>query len=194
MNPTPPTSPVVLPAARIPIRSPLLERLTFLALLIGLVAASSYAFGTTAALRVIKPAAGAWLDAHQFYLMEGGATALGLMIGIRIGRRVATDTVGERYGANFVMILAALAWAPLVHVCAASARFGWSGRGGSLASWLVDREGYEAAGRFLRLSITAIYFCKTAGLAALVGLALIAIGVVRANLRDTAAKNTSAIS
>jgi hypothetical protein len=88
------------------------------------------------------------------------------------------------------MILAALAWVPLIHVCATAARFGWSGRGGSLAGWLVDREGYEAAGRFLRLSITAIYFCKTAGLAALAGLALIAIGVARANSRDAAANHT----
>jgi hypothetical protein len=194
MKPKPPTSHAVLPAARIPMRSPLLERLTFLALLIGLVAAASYALGTTAALRIFKPATGAWLEAHQFYLMEGSATALGLVIGIRVGRRWAVDGVGGRYGANFVMMLAALAWAPLVNVCAAAARFGWSGRGGSLASWLVDREGYEAAGRFLRLSITAIYFCKTAGLAALAGLALIAIGVARANLRDTTANDTSPTS
>jgi hypothetical protein len=190
MNPTPSTSPAVLPAARIPMRSPLLERLTFLALLIGLVTAASYALGTTTALRIFKPATGAWLEVHQFYLMEGSATALGLIIGIRVGRRLAVDSMGERYGANFVMILAALAWAPLVHVCAAAARLGWSGRGGSLSSWLVDREGYEAAGRFLRLSITAIYFCKTAGLAALAGLALLAIGIARAHWRDTAPNDT----
>jgi hypothetical protein len=191
MKPTSPTAPAVPPVARISMRSPLLERLTFFALLIGLVTAASYALGTTAALRVFKPATGAWLDAHQFYLMEGGATALGLIIGIRVGRRMAAESIGEHYGANLVMILAALAWAPLIHLCATAARFGWSGRGGRLASWIVDREGYEAAGRFLRLSITAIYFCKTAGLAALAGLALIAIGVVRANLRDTAANDTS---
>ncbi len=187
-----PTSPAVLPAARRPVRSPLLERLTFVALLIGLVAAASYAQGTTTPLRVFRPALGAWLDAHQFHLMEGGATALGLIIGIRLGRRLAAETLSAGYGANFVLILAALAWAPLMHFCAIAARFGWSGRGGGLASWIVDREGYEAAGRFLRLSITAIYFCKTAGLAALAGLALIAIGVARANLRD--ANNTSPAS
>jgi hypothetical protein len=193
MNPTPPTARAVPFTARTPMRSPLLERLTFLALLIGLVAAVSYALGATIALRILKPATGAWLDAHQFYLMEGGATALGLIIGIRVGRRLTVESMGERYGANFPIILAALAWAPLVHSCAAAARFGWSGRGGSLASWIIDRDGYEAAGKFLRLSITAIYFCKTAGLAALAGLALIAIGVVRANLRDAAANNNSPI-
>ena len=52
-----------------------------MALLVGLVAAASYAEGTTTPLRVLKPALGAWLDAHQFYLMEGAATALGLIIG-----------------------------------------------------------------------------------------------------------------
>jgi len=191
MSPIPPTSPTVLPAARIPTRSPLLERLTSLALLIGLVAAASYARGTTTPLRVFRPALAAWLDTHQFYLMEGGATALGLIIGIRIGRRLAAESIGERYSANFMMILAALAWAPLIHLCATAARFGSSGRGGCFASWLVDRQGYEAAGRFLRLSVTAIYFCKTAGFAALAGLALIAIGVARANLRDAAANPTS---
>jgi hypothetical protein len=185
------TPPVVPPTARILVRSPLLERLTFLALLIGLVAAASYALGTTTALRVFKPALGAWLDAHQFYLMEAGATALGLIVGIRLGRRLAADSVGGRHGANFVMILAALAWAPLIHVCAAAARLGWSLRGGSFASWIVDGEGYEAGTRFLRLSITAIYFFKTAGLAALAGLALIAIGVALASSHD-AAHNPSA--
>ena len=60
-----------------------------LALLIGLIAAASYAMGATIALRVAMPALGAWLDAHQFYLMEGGATAFGLIVGIRIGRRCA---------------------------------------------------------------------------------------------------------
>jgi len=75
-------------------RSPLLERLTFLALLIGLVTAASYALGTTTALRIFKPATGAWLEVHQFYLMEGSATALGLIIGIRVGRRLAVDSMG----------------------------------------------------------------------------------------------------
>jgi len=192
MNPMSSTSPVVQPAARASVRSPLLERLTFLALLIGLVAAASYAEGTTTPLRVFKPALGAWLDAHQFYLMEGGATALGLIVGIRIGRRLAAESVGARQGANSVMILAALAWAPLIHVCAMAARLGWSGRAGSFASWIVGREGYEAGARFLRLFITVIYFCKTAGLAALAGLALIAIGVALASSHDAVADNAPA--
>jgi hypothetical protein len=191
MNPMSPTSPAVQPAARTSVRSPLLERLTFLALLIGLVAAASYAEGTTTSLRVFRPALGAWLDAHQFYLMEGGATALGLIVGIRLGRRLAAESVGGRRGANSVMILAALAWAPLVHVCAAAARLGWSGRGGSIESWIVGREGYEAGARFLRLFITAIYFFKTAGLAALAGLAMIAIGVALVSSHDGAADSAS---
>jgi hypothetical protein len=173
-------SPAVQPVARTSVRSPILELLTFLALLIGLVAAGSYALRATTAIRVFNPALGAWLAAHQFFLMEGGATALGLLVGIRLGRRLASESVGGRHGANFVMILAALAWAPLTHLCAAAARFGWSGRGGSFASWIVGREGYEAGARSLRLFITAIYFFKTAGLAALAGLALIAIGVALA--------------
>jgi hypothetical protein len=185
------TSHSVQSAARTRVRSPLLERLTFLALLIGLVAAASYALGTTTALRVFKPALGAWLDAHQFYLMEGGATALGLIVGIRLGRRLAAESVGGRHGANFVMILAALAWAPLIHVCAVAARLGWSGRGGNFASWIVGREGYETGARFLRLFITAIYFLKTAGLAALAGLAMIAIGVALVSSRDTIVDNAS---
>jgi hypothetical protein len=191
MKPMSSASRALQPAARAPVRSPLLERLTFLALLIGLVAATSYAVGATTPLRVVKPALGAWLDVHQFYLMEGGGTALGLIVGIRFGRRLAAESAGGRHGANFVMILAALAWAPLIHLCAAAARLGWSGRGGMLASWIVGREGYEAGAKFLRLSITAIYFFKTAGLAALAGLAMIAIGVALVSSHDGAADSAS---
>jgi hypothetical protein len=129
-------------------RSPLLERMTFLALLIGLVAAASYAVGAANAIRSADPRLGAWLDAHQYYLMEGGATAFGLIVGIRLGRRLASDTASAPHTANIVLILAALAFAPLIHLCARAARFGWAGRGGVAASWIIDHEGYEGGAKF----------------------------------------------
>lgn len=160
-----------------------------LALLIGLIAAASYAMGATIALRVAMPALGAWLDAHQFYLMEGGATAFGLIVGIRIGRRLAAETIGAPHSANLVLILAALALAPLIQLCAAAACFGWAGRGGSAATWIIGREGYEAGAKLYRVFITAIFFSKTAGLAVLAGLALIAMAVAIACSRDAAGGN-----
>jgi len=165
-------------------RSPLLERMTFLALLIGLVAAASYGVRAASAIRFADPRFGAWLDAHQYYLMEGGATAFGLIVGIRIGRRLAADTAGAPQTANIALILAALAFAPLIHLCAKVARFGWAGCGGVAASWIVDREGYEGGARFYRLFIAAIYFFKTAGLAVIAGLALIALAVAIVSSRD----------
>jgi hypothetical protein len=158
-------------------RAPLLERMTFLALLIGLVAAASYATGAAANIRFAKPQLGAWLEAHQFYLMEGGATAFGLIVGIRLGRRLAADTARAPQTANIAIILAALAFAPMIHLCARTARLGWAGRGGAVSSWIVEHEGYEGGTRFYRLFITAVYFFKTAGFAAVAGLALIALAV-----------------
>ena len=71
----------------------------------------------------------------------------------------------------------------------------WDGAGAT-ASWRAGgrREGYEAGTRFLRLLITAIYFLKTAGLGALAGLAMIAIGVALVSSRETAAENAPANS
>jgi hypothetical protein len=166
-------------------RSPVLERMTFAALLIGLVAAASYAVGAAGAIRFANPPLGSWLDAHQFYLMEGGATAFGLIVGIRIGRRLAADTASAPQTANIALILAALAFAPLIHLCARAARFGWAGRGGAAASWITEREGYEVGAKFYRMFITAIYFFKTAGLAGIAGLALIALAVAIISSRDT---------
>jgi hypothetical protein len=153
------TAPTRLPRGVLQ-RSPVLERMTFAALLIGLVAAASYAMGAAGAIRFANPPIGSWLDAHQFYLMEGGATAFGLIVGIRIGRRLAADTAGAPQTANIALILAALAFAPLIHLCARAARFGWAGRGGAAASWITEREGYELGVKFYRMLITAIYFSR----------------------------------
>jgi hypothetical protein len=172
-------------------RSPLLERLTFLALLIGLVAAASYAVDAPSVIRFVKPQLGAWLDAHEYYLMEGGATAFGLIVGIRLGRRLAAETAGTPRTTNLALIMAVLAFAPLIHLCARAARFGWAGRGGLVETWIVGREGYDASVRFYRMFITAIYFLKTAGLAALAGLALIALAVAIVSSRDAAGTEQS---
>jgi len=164
----------------------MLERLTFLALLIGLVAAASYAVGLASVMRFAHPPLGVWLDAHQYYLMAGGATAFGLIVGIRIGRRLAADAAGVPQTANIALILAALAFVPLIHLCARAARFGWAGRDGVAVNWITDREGYESGARLVRMFITAIYFFKTAGLAMIAGLALIALAVAIVSSRDAA--------
>ena len=190
--PQPPASAAPAPTPTRPIsRSPILERMTFAALFIGLVAGASYALGAALVLRLVHPALGAWLDLHQFYLMEGGATAFGLIVGIRVGRRLAADTVVAGQTTNIALMLAAVALAPLIHLCARAARLGWAGRGGVVASWLTGREGYDNGARLFKLLITAIYFLKTAGIAAIVGLAVVGLAVAAASTHDASAAGSS---
>ncbi|HVC43997.1 MAG TPA: hypothetical protein VND20_04215 [Candidatus Binataceae bacterium] len=166
-------------------RSPMLACLTAAALLVGLIAAASYAVGVTAVLRMVKPALGGWLAAHQFYLMEGGATAFGLLVGIRLGRRIAGAIAVTRRMLAIALAIALVALVPLVHLCAAMARLGWNGGGARLESWLVGREGYAAGEKYLDTAITAIYFFKTAAYAALGGVALIAIVIAASAARGS---------
>jgi hypothetical protein len=172
-------------------RSPLLERLTFAALLIGLIAGTSYAVGAADLVRTVRPALGAWLDAHQFYMMEGGATAFGLILGMRIGRRLAADTAGAAQTTSIALILAVVALSPLIYLCARAARFGWAGRGGIAVSWIIGRAGYANGTRLYKLLITAIYFLKTAGLAAIAGLVLIGLAVAMVIARDATGSGES---
>jgi hypothetical protein len=159
---------------RVP-RSRLLERLTAIALLVGVTTTASYGAGMPNALRVVRPELGGWLDAHQFYLMEGAATTFGLLVGIRLGRWLAGDAASAPQTIAIALTITLVMLAPLVHLCAAVARIGWNGSGASLESWLVGREGYAAGENFARMAVAVIYFLKTAAYATLGGVALIAI-------------------
>jgi hypothetical protein len=162
-----------IPATARPLR--FLGSLTFVVLAVGLISLLSYSLTASDLIRSDNPALAAWWEAHQFYFMEGGATAFGLLLGIRItGSLVARPD--QRYRAGWAaLVFAIVAFAPLIHVCAAAARLGWNGRGASFASWLISREGYEPGRQIDKVMIAGVYFLKTAGYALLTGLGLMAI-------------------
>jgi hypothetical protein len=166
--------------------------LIFLVLAVGLISLVSYSLTLSELMRSDNPALAAWWEAHQFHFMEGAATALGLLLGIRI----AGSFVGgpdQRSRAELVaLVFAIIAFAPLIHVCAAAARIGWNGGDASLASWIMSREGYETGRQIDKVMMTGIYFLKTAGFALLAGFGLITIASVAAFVADQHGKPANA--
>jgi hypothetical protein len=143
--------------------------------IIGTLSLLSYSTGLAQLVRSKNPAFGAWWDNYQFYFMEGAATALGLLVGIRIGAGFAHDGKRRSRVAVFSLIAAILIIAPLSHLCAMVARLGWNASSAPIASWLITREGYVAGRQVDKIAIAGIYFLKTAGFGLLAGLALAAI-------------------
>jgi hypothetical protein len=167
--------------------------LTFLVLAVGLISLLSYSLTASELMRSDNPALAAWWEAHQFHFMEGGATAFGLLLGIRIvGAFVAGPDQRSRAGLA-ALVLAIIAFAPLIHVCAMAARLGWNGRGASFASWLISHEGYEIGRQIDKVMIAGVYFLKTAGFALLAGLGLMAIACVAAVALEPANTETGKI-
>jgi hypothetical protein len=155
-----------------------LERLTLVSMIVGELSTLSYALSAPTALRSVNPSLGAWWDAYQFYFMEGAATALGLLIGIRIGRRFVPDVRRRSRSLILALVLAIVGFAPVLHVCAAAARLGWSASDGTTLSPIVDLAGYAAARQIDKILIASVYFVKIVSFALLAGLALIAVAVV----------------
>jgi hypothetical protein len=168
-----------------------LRRMTLVCVAVGLFSTLSYGLGASIALRFAHPALGAWWDAHQFYFMAGAATALGLLLGIRIGRRLVADEQQRSRSLILALVLAIISFLPLMHVGAAAARLGWSGSDGPTWSRIVDRVGYGAAKPIDKVLIAGLYFTKIAGFALIGGLALIALAVA-ASLLGGGARSKSA--
>ena len=163
-----------------PARSAALERLSALALLVGLIAAVSWATGAMTPVRAARPALGAWLAARQFNLMVGGATAFGLLAGIRAARRCAGRAGGSPAAAWLALAAAAVALAPLTPLCAAAARLGPRVSGAAMESLLVGWMAYQGGERALKIVIAIAYCARIAVYAAIAGAALFAIVVAAA--------------
>lgn len=144
-------------------QSRVLRWLTLVAVIVGVPSTLSYAVGAAFVLRMAKPALGAWWDAHQFYFMEGAATALGLLVAVRIGRGLINDPEMRTRCTIWAAILAVLVAAPLMHLCAAAARLDLGAFGVGMQSWIVGVAGYEKGKQLDKLLIAGIYFLKTAG-------------------------------
>ena len=155
----------------------LLGRLTLLAVLVGVISTASYAFSMPMAIRQSNPDLGAWWDLNQFYFMEGAATALGLLVGIRIGRGFVSDTAAKARGANVSLVLALVVLIPLMHLCGDAARIAWGGHTVAMQGVIVDH--IRIARKPLdKVLTTGVYFFKMAGFAGLAGLALFAVAAV----------------
>jgi hypothetical protein len=152
--------------------------LAFLVFVVGLIALLSYSLSGTELLRSNDPGFASWWETHQFYFMEGGATGFGILLAVCIGGSFVAGPDRRSRAGSTALVLAIIALAPLTIVCAAAARLGWNGRGASLASWLISREGYETGRQIDKVVIAGVYFLKTIGLAFLNGLGLLAIACV----------------
>ena len=155
----------------------LLGRLTLLAVLVGVISTASYALSMPVAIRQSNPDLGAWWDLNQFYFMEGAATALGLLVGIRIGRSFVSDTAAKARGANVALVLAIIVLMPLMHLCGEVARITWGGHTVAMQGLIVDH--IRIARKPLdKVLTTGVYFFKMVGFAGLAGLALFAVAAV----------------
>jgi hypothetical protein len=160
--------------------------LILLAFAVGLVSLLSYSLTASELIRSDNPAFAAWWEAHQFYFMEGGATALGLLLAIRIGGSLVAGPDRRSRAGLAAVVLAVIAFAPLIQVCAVVARLGWSGSGSSFASWIISREGYDTGRQVDKIMMAGVYFSKTAGFALLAGLGLMTIACVAVIVLESA--------
>jgi len=158
-------------------KSALLGRLTLLAVLVGLISTLSYALSMPMIIRRVHPDFGAWWDLNQFYFMEGAATALGLLTGIRLGRSFVSDTPARTRGANVALLFGIIVLIPLMHLCAEAARISW-GASSSVTQGVIVGHIHVAGKPLDKVLMTGVYFFKTAGFGALAGLALFAIAAV----------------
>ena len=164
--------------------------LAFLVLAIGLISLLSYSLAGPELMRSYNPELAAWWDAHQFHFMVGGATAFGLLLGIRIAGGFVAGPDQRSHAGLMAFVLAIIAFAPLIHVCATVGHLGWNGPGASFANWITSREGYEAGRQIDKVMIAGVYFLKTAGFALLAGLGLMAIACVGAVAWESANRDT----
>ena len=153
----------------------LMRRLTTALVIIGAFATITYATGAHIAWRFLNPPVGAWWNLHEFWLMEGAATALGMVIGARIAARLAEDAPNQA-PQMFALALAAALLLPLAMLSARAARpswIGWSGR-----DLLISMTGYEQGLVLDNLLRAGVYFIKTAFLGILSGSALFGLAAV----------------
>ena len=151
------------------------ERLTFIALFVGMTAAVGEATNAAMAVRIAKPALGAWLAGHLFDLMAGGAAGFGLLIGIRAARRFAGRAGSRPRAAWIALIAAVVAFLPLCKLCAAAGRAGTNAADAAIESWLVGRFAYNGGETAFKIYLAAAYFARTAFFAAVSGAAIFAI-------------------
>jgi hypothetical protein len=146
-------------------------RLTFVALVLGVLSTLSYGTGAHLAVRYLNPPFGAWWNANEFAILECTAAGLGMLIGIRIGARLVHERALKNRSMVTATITGVLALPVIVRVIAQVARFNFTS-GASIRSWLIDRFTYDE-GKFLDKLLTAcVYSIKITAFALPVGMIL----------------------
>jgi hypothetical protein len=148
---------------------------------VGVVSTLSYATTLHYELRMTAPAFGAWWNRYEFYFMEGAATALGLLIALRVGM-FFSETGSGRRAALLTLALDAVLLVPLTHLCAAAGRVGADATSAIAPERIASLAGYAAAKLLDKILIAGVYFVKTVGFAFLFGLGLFGAVVVGTSL------------
>lgn len=140
-------------------------------LLVGIVSTLSYGAQIQNLMRMVAPGAGAWWSDYQFYFMAGSATAVGLLVALRVGLRFV-DPESARRGALVSLALDAVLILPLTHLCTIVARVGAHGGSVVVQNAIASFVGYTIAKRLDMLIVAGTYFLKTAAFGFLLGLGL----------------------
>jgi hypothetical protein len=153
-----------------------IERLTSLALILGVIFTLSYGAGAHIAVRYFSPSFGAWWNANEFAIIECATSALGMLIGIRIGARLVRAGAVRNRSMIAAVIVGALALPMVGRVGAEIARFRFTS-GASARAWLIDRFAYDT-GMFLdKLLAAGVYSIKIAAFALPVGMILFGLAI-----------------
>ncbi|HVA82103.1 MAG TPA: hypothetical protein VNF29_14345 [Candidatus Binataceae bacterium] len=150
-----------------------LRWLTVAAIAVGAVSTLSYGSGAHLIVRYLDPPVGRWWNEHEYALMAGAASALGMLLAIRFGVRLIDDPAVRGRAAAISIIAGALILIPLAHLSGALGRLGWTGVGGFdtyAMNTIVDK-----------VLIAGVYFLKIAGFGVLAGLAMFAAAAMAAS-------------
>ena len=151
-------------------------RLTAIAIALGVLSTLSYGTGAHIVVRYLDPPLGAWWNANEFAILECAASAIGMLIGIRIGAGLVHGSWLKGRAMVSAAIVGGLALPLVGRVGVEVARFRFTS-GGSVTSWLIDRFGYDT-GMFLDKLLTAgVYSIKIAAFALPFGMILFGVAI-----------------
>ena len=150
--------------------------MTALTLALAAIATLSYGTGAHLAVRVLSPPLGAWWNANEFGFVQIGATAFGMLAGIRIGARLVSGEVLKRRAIGAAVVSGAIAIPVVARVVAAVARYRFFSDA-LPHPWLIAHFGYEA-GKFLdKLLAAGVYSIKIVLFAVPIGMILFALAI-----------------
>jgi hypothetical protein len=151
-------------------------RLTMLAFTLDFFATLSYATGAHTAVRYFSPPFGAWWSQNEFAFLECASTALGMLVGIRLGAwLVAGDALRVR--ATIASVIAgAIAMPPLARLGAEISRYRFTS-GALVHGLLIDRFGYDAGMLLDKILTAGVYSMKISAFAFPVGMILFALAI-----------------